>query len=54
MDAAASKQYRAALDALFAKGEVGKLAEKMAPDGRGSIRTTSCAARIAAAAMGRR
>src|SRR5262245_39197565 len=26
----ASKQYRAALDALFAKGEVGKLAEKLA------------------------
>ena len=31
MDARASKQYRAALDALFAKGEVGKLAEKMGP-----------------------
>jgi hypothetical protein len=31
MDAHASKQYRAALDALFAKGEVGKLAEKMGP-----------------------
>ncbi|MDB4965933.1 MAG: hypothetical protein JWN44_1622 [Myxococcales bacterium] len=29
MDARASKQYRAALDALFEKGEVGKLAEKM-------------------------
>jgi hypothetical protein len=29
MDARASKQYRAALDALFAKGEVGKLAEKL-------------------------
>jgi hypothetical protein len=27
---AASKQYRAQLDALFAKGEVGKLAEKLA------------------------
>jgi hypothetical protein len=33
MNAAASKQYRAALDALFAKGEVGKLAEKLTPDG---------------------
>ncbi len=33
MDARASKQYRAALDALFAKGEVGKLAEKMTPNG---------------------
>ena len=31
MDARASKQYRAALDALFAKGEVGKLAEKLGP-----------------------
>jgi hypothetical protein len=31
MDAHASKQYRAALDALFEKGEVGKLAEKMGP-----------------------
>ena len=31
MDARASKQYRAALDALFEKGEVGKLAEKMGP-----------------------
>jgi hypothetical protein len=30
MDARASKQYRAALDALFAKGEVGKLADKLA------------------------
>lgn len=29
MDARASKQYRAALDALFEKGEVGKLAEKL-------------------------
>src|SRR3954468_13517272 len=29
MDARASKQYRAALDALFAKGEVGKLADKL-------------------------
>ena len=29
MDARASKSYRAALDALFAKGEVGKLAEKL-------------------------
>jgi hypothetical protein len=28
-EAAASKQYRAQLDALFAKGEVGKLAEKL-------------------------
>jgi hypothetical protein len=36
MDARASKQYRAALDALFAKGEVGKLAEKLSggPGGR--------------------
>jgi hypothetical protein len=34
MDARASKQYRAALDALFEKGEVGKLAEKLAPGGR--------------------
>lgn len=36
MDARASKQYRAALDALFAKGEVGKLAEKLTsgPGGR--------------------
>jgi hypothetical protein len=35
MDARASKQYRAALDALFEKGEVGKLAEKMSgPGGR--------------------
>ena len=35
MDARASKQYRAALDALFEKGEVGKLAEKLsgAPGG---------------------
>jgi hypothetical protein len=33
MDARASKQYRAALDALFEKGEVGKLAEKMTPGG---------------------
>lgn len=33
MDARASKQYRAALDALFAKGEVGKLAEKLTPGG---------------------
>jgi type IV secretory pathway VirB10-like protein len=33
MNAQASKQYRAALDALFAKGEVGKLAEKMTPNG---------------------
>src|SRR2546423_13310217 len=31
MDARASKQYRAALDALFEKGEVGKLAEKLGP-----------------------
>jgi hypothetical protein len=30
MDARASKQYRAALDALFEKGEVGKIAEKLA------------------------
>jgi hypothetical protein len=29
MNARESKQYRAALDALFAKGEVGKLAEKL-------------------------
>jgi hypothetical protein len=29
MDARASKQYRAALDALFEKGEVGKFAEKL-------------------------
>jgi hypothetical protein len=29
MDARASKQYRAALDALFEKGEVGKIAEKL-------------------------
>ena len=33
MDARASKQYRAALDALFEKGEVGKLAEKLTPGG---------------------
>jgi hypothetical protein len=33
MDARASKQYRAALDALFEKGEVGKLAEKLTPNG---------------------
>ena len=33
MDARASKQYRAALDALFAKGEVGKLADKLTPGG---------------------
>jgi hypothetical protein len=33
MDAHASKQYRAALDALFEKGEVGKLAEKMSGPG---------------------
>jgi hypothetical protein len=33
MDARASKQYRAALDALFAKGEVGKLAEKLSAPG---------------------
>jgi hypothetical protein len=37
MDARASKQYRAALDALFEKGEVGKLAEKLA-GGPGSPR----------------
>src|SRR5262249_55946078 len=30
-DARSSKQYRAALDALFEKGEVGKLAEKLSP-----------------------
>src|SRR3954447_8130782 len=29
MDARASKQYRAALDALFEKGEVGKIADKL-------------------------
>jgi hypothetical protein len=35
MNARASKQYRAALDALFEKGEVGKLAEKLsAPGGK--------------------
>ena len=33
MDARASKQYRAALDALFEKGEVGKIAEKLTPGG---------------------
>jgi hypothetical protein len=33
MDARASKQYRAALDALFEKGEVGKLADKLTPNG---------------------
>src|SRR5438270_1961674 len=33
MDARASKQYRAALDALFEKGEVGKLAEKLSGPG---------------------
>jgi hypothetical protein len=33
MDARASKQYRAALDALFEKGEVGKLAEKLTGGG---------------------
>jgi hypothetical protein len=33
MDARASKQYRAALDALFENGEVGKLAEKLSPNG---------------------
>lgn len=33
MDARASKQYRAALDALFDKGEVGKLAEKLSGGG---------------------
>jgi len=33
MDAHASKQYRAALDKLFEKGEVGKLAEKLTPNG---------------------
>jgi hypothetical protein len=33
MDSRASKQYRAALDALFEKGEVGKLAEKLTPGG---------------------
>jgi len=37
MDARASKQYRAALDALFEKGEVGKIAEKLAA-GPGSAR----------------
>ncbi|MGZ3406795.1 MAG: hypothetical protein ACXVAN_10165 [Polyangia bacterium] len=37
MDARASKQYRAALDALFEKGEVGKLAEKLS-GGPGSAR----------------
>jgi hypothetical protein len=37
MDARASKQYRAALDALFEKGEVGKLAEKLSA-GPGSPR----------------
>src|SRR5256885_15342321 len=29
MDARASKQYRAALDALFEKGEVGKIGDKL-------------------------
>ena len=38
MDARASKQYRAALDALFDKGEVGKLAEKLSgPPGSARI-----------------
>src|SRR5438270_9561743 len=37
MDARASKQYRAALDALFEKGEVGKLADKLS-GGPGSPR----------------
>src|SRR5437660_7130589 len=37
MDARASKQYRAALDALFEKGEVGKLADKLS-SGPGSPR----------------
>jgi hypothetical protein len=38
MDARASKQYRAALDALFEKGEVGKLAEKLSgPPGSARI-----------------
>jgi hypothetical protein len=33
-DPRASRQHRAALDALFAKGELGKLAEKLAPAAR--------------------
>src|SRR5438105_1233331 len=33
-DAQASRQHRAALDALFAKGELGKFADKLAPAAR--------------------
>src|SRR5690349_4190475 len=31
MENRSSQQYRAALDALFTKGEIGKVAEKLAP-----------------------
>ena len=45
VNARASKQYRAALDQLFAKGEVGKLADKLsAPPGKPESRTTVRAA----------
>ena len=51
MDARASKQYRAALDALFEKGEVGKFAEKLSggPGASRIDRKIWCVARTAAA-----